>query len=41
MFPDMQQEENKTAMDDIFFEDWAQRGPYVAGKINEIESCLG
>lgn len=28
----MQQAESKTAMDDIFFEDWAKRGPYVAGK---------
>jgi hypothetical protein len=32
VFPEMQQEESKEAMDDIFFEDWAKRGPYVAGK---------
>jgi ABC-type multidrug transport system ATPase subunit len=31
VFPEMQQEDNKTAMDDIFFEDWAKKGPYVAG----------
>jgi len=36
----MQQEENKTAMDDIFFADWAKRGPYVAGKIENVYSYL-